>query len=116
VPAETASLAVEVVDPDAGGYVHWLLFDLPPGITGLPAGVPAEAEIDYGSKQAINTSGEVGYGGPCPPEGETHEYIFRVYALDATLDQDGGGSALNVQEALADHTLALAELVGTYGR
>ena len=116
VPEGTGSIAVEMVDPDARGYVHWLLFDLPPGITGLPAGVPTEPTIDYGSRQAINTSGGTGYTGPCPPEGETHEYVFRVYALDAALDLEAGGSALNVQEAMADHTLAMTELVGTYGR
>ena len=116
VPEETASIAIEMVDPDAGGYVHWVLFDLPPGITGLPAGVPTGADADFASKQAINTSGETGYSGPCPPGGQTHQYVFRVYALDAKLDLPAGGSAQNVQEALAVHTLAMTELVGTYGR
>ena len=116
VPEETASIAIEMVDPDAGGYVHWVLFDLPPGITGLPAGVPTGADADFASKQAINTSGETGYSGPCPPGGQTHQYVFRVYALDAKLDLPAGGSAQDVQEALAVHTLAMTELVGTYDR
>src|SRR6266536_4528538 len=42
-PAGAAELALVVVDPDAGGFVHWTAYGLPPGTralasTGLPAG------------------------------------------------------------------------------
>ncbi|MEX0683942.1 MAG: YbhB/YbcL family Raf kinase inhibitor-like protein [Dehalococcoidia bacterium] len=116
VPDGTQAFAVELIDPDAGGFVHWLLFDIPAELDGLPGTVPKSIALTDGSKQAISTTGETGYAGPCPPRGQTHEYVFRIYALDEPLGLDGGGSARNVQEALALHTLAMSELVGTYGR
>ena len=116
LPAGTQSLAVEMIDPDAGGFVHWVIFDIPADLGGLPGEVPHGAELSDGSKQAINTSGEVGYSGPCPPSGQEHEYLFRVYALDEPLGLEGGGSARSVQGALAEHTLAMSELAGTFSR
>jgi len=116
VPDDAQALAVEMVDPDADGFVHWLIFDIAADSGGVTANVPLGAETPEGAKQAINTFGEMGYGGPCPPEGTTHEYVFRLYALDAELGLDGGGSARNVQDALAEHTLAMSEVTGTYGR
>jgi hypothetical protein len=115
VPLDAETLAVEMLDRDADGFVHWIIFDIPADTGGLTAVLPREAEIDEG-KQAINTFGEMGYGGPCPPEGEEHEYVFRLYALDAPLGLEGGGSAGDVQEALAEHTLALSEIAAVYGR
>ena len=45
VPAGTRSLVLIVDDPDAPDpaaprmtWVHWLLYDIPPNITGLPEG------------------------------------------------------------------------------
>ena len=30
----------------------------------------------------MNSFKHIGYGGPCPPAGRVHRYIFRIYALD----------------------------------
>ena len=38
-PPGTSSLALILHDPDAsrlGGFTHWVIFNLPPGSTGLP--------------------------------------------------------------------------------
>jgi Raf kinase inhibitor-like YbhB/YbcL family protein len=85
-------------------------------VSELPAGLPAGEQFGNGSKQAVNGFGDAAYGGPCPPEGEEHEYIFRLYALDAELGLEGGADAGDVRAALADHTLALSELAVVYGR
>src|SRR5215471_18922625 len=63
-PSGTQELAIELLDPDAPGgtFTHWLVYGLPPGISGLPA-VPANAA------EGINDFGRPGYGGPCPPRG-----------------------------------------------
>jgi phosphatidylethanolamine-binding protein (PEBP) family uncharacterized protein len=26
--------------------------------------------------------GPLGYGGPCPPKGDSHHYVFTVFAVD----------------------------------
>jgi Raf kinase inhibitor-like YbhB/YbcL family protein len=88
LPAETGSLAVHCFDPDApdGTFTHWTLWDLDPSRGGLSeGGVPPDA------RQGRNDSGEIGYGGPCPPKGHgAHRYHFRLSALRQPLDIDEG--------------------------
>jgi hypothetical protein len=110
VPAETASLALVMDDPDAPGgtWDHWVIFDIPV-LTDIPEDVGA---LGIGG---VNSWGRVGYGGPCPPGG-THRYFFSLYALDAELGLAEGATKTEVLEALAGHVLAEAMLMGRYGR
>jgi Raf kinase inhibitor-like YbhB/YbcL family protein len=57
----------------------------------------------------------LGYGGPCPPGG-THRYFFKLYALDSKLDLDSGITKAQLIEAMEDHILAEAQLMGKYSR
>src|SRR5438105_2930693 len=83
VPEGARSLGLICDDPDAPGktWVHWVIFNLPPGTRELPEGVPARAGVSGGGAQGTNDFRKVGYGGPCPPGG-SHRYIFKLYALD----------------------------------
>ena len=38
-----------------------------------------------GGFQALTAFGDLGYSGPCPPDGETHVYQFHIYAMDRSL-------------------------------
>ena len=111
IPEGTASLAFIMDDPDApvGLWVHWVLFNLPADSTGLPEGA-AGVGVD-----GLNSWGETGYGGPCPPGG-THRYFFKLYALDTTLDLPAGTAKDALEAAMEGHILAQAELMGTYSR
>ena len=81
-PAGTAALVLVVDDPDAGGFVHWLVLDLPGAEHGtLAAGIPPSATTP---RQGTNDFGHAGWSGPCPPSGE-HRYTFTLYALAAPL-------------------------------
>lgn len=106
-PAGTQSLAVIVIDPDGGDWIHWVQFNIPVVVTSLPeaAGGPA-----IGVK-GNNDFGELGYGGPCPPAGE-HRYIFTLYALDTTLSLVEGTPRVSVEAAMEDHILGTAQLTG----
>ena len=115
LPAGTESLALTMDDPDANGYVHWVMYGVPRDSTGLDAGTSVDEELDDGSLQGVNSRGEIGYTGPCPPGGE-HQYRFRIYALNAEIDLDAGATLTAVEAAIADHVLALSELVGTFSR
>jgi len=77
VPAAAASLALVVSDPDApkGTFIHWLLYDLPPGDGGVAPG-----RLPAGAKEGENSAGRTGWFPPCPPSG-THRYVFTLYAL-----------------------------------
>lgn len=117
VPEGTVSLALVCDDPDApvGTWVHWVIFDIPPGTTSLPAGVPADTTLADGAVQGRNSWGRTGYGGPCPPFG-THRYYFRLYALDTCLGLPPRTGSRELARAMEGHVLGVAELMGTYRR
>ena len=115
LPAGTESLALTVDDLDANGYVHWVMYNIPPDSTGLGADTLPDEELADGSLQGVNGRGEIGYTGPCPPGGE-HRYRFRLFALDAEVDLAAGATLAEVEAAIADHVLALSELLGTFSR
>jgi Raf kinase inhibitor-like YbhB/YbcL family protein len=106
VPSEAKALAVLMDDPDAGGYTHWTVFNMPSDATRVEGGVEGE-----------NSFGDVGYGGPCPPEGDdAHRYVFAVYALRDELGLERGAKPEDVRDAIADQAIARGRLVGTFKR
>lgn len=113
VPAGTAALVLVVDDPDARGFVHWIVLDLAGNDGDLPKGVGPTAAPP---QQGRNDFGKVGWGGPCPPSG-THHYRFTLTALGAPLglgDHPAGG---DVRNALGRATvLGKVTLAGTYKR
>lgn len=117
VPAGTKSLVLISDDPDApaGDWVHWVLYDLPPGLTGLAPGIPAADRIPGGGVQGRTDFGKVGYGGPCPPGG-IHRYFFKLYALNTVLNLAPGATKKQVEKTMQGHVLASGELMGRYQR
>jgi Raf kinase inhibitor-like YbhB/YbcL family protein len=112
-PGEAAVLALIVDDPDASGFVHWVVFDMTASATGsLSAGWSKSPDAP---PQGTNGFGRVGYGGPCPPSG-THRYVFRLLALGEALALSGAPTARQVLDAAAGHILGEASLTGTYAR
>jgi len=117
-PASAKSLALTVTDPDApsGTFTHWVVYNLPANINGLPVGVPKQGQLAHGGRQGKTDFGQVGYGGPCPPAGKEHRYVFTLYALDTMIDVDAGAPRDHVEAAMKGHLVAKGELVGRYGR
>jgi len=113
VPAGTTELALVVDDPDASGgtYVHWVVAHLDPGRREL-----AEGAVPPGATQLANSAGEAAYAGPCPPEGETHDYSFVLYALDEETGLDGGATVEDLRAAMEGHVLGEATLTAPYSR
>jgi Raf kinase inhibitor-like YbhB/YbcL family protein len=117
-PEQTKSFALIMHDPDAsraGGFTHWVLYNIPAGITELPSNLSQRGQVAGSCVQGTNDSGKIGYVGPCPPAG-THRYLTRLYALDTELNLKPGASHQEVQEAMRGHILRQAELTGTYTR
>jgi Raf kinase inhibitor-like YbhB/YbcL family protein len=112
-PSGTKSLALICDDPDAprGAWVHWVLFNLPANLRGLPEGAPVGDAVD-----GTNDFGNLGYGGPAPPKGKPHRYFFKLYALNKTLDLPAGATKDEVLAACKGHVLAEGEWMGTYQR
>jgi Raf kinase inhibitor-like YbhB/YbcL family protein len=123
VPAGTKSLALTVYDPDAptgSGWWHWVVFNMDPKSTGLPANAGDENAklVPEGSIQSRTDFGRTGYGGPCPPAGDKpHHYVFTLFALDvAQLPLDENAPAAMVGFYLHQHTIGKARLTGIFGR
>jgi Raf kinase inhibitor-like YbhB/YbcL family protein len=112
-PPETAALALVVDDPDARGWVHWVVFDL----TGTSSGGIAEgvSTSPDAPPQGTNDFRRVGWGGPCPPSGE-HRYVFRLLALDEPLGLTGAPRAAEVLAAAEGHVVGEAHLTARYRR
>jgi Raf kinase inhibitor-like YbhB/YbcL family protein len=113
-PAKTQSFAILVEDPDARkvDFCHWVLFNIPPGKAAVAAAVQPIRLLGEGEQQGLNDFGEIGYGGPKPPDG-VHRYLFRLFALDQVLKVDGDLDRDDLLTAIKGHVLEEATLRGT---
>lgn len=117
VPHGTKSLALIVSDPDAPTppWIHWVVFNIPPTVTGLDAGMSADKISGIGIGK--NTAGKTSYYPACPPIGHgKHRYHFVLYALDSVLPLQTGADYENVYRNIKEHTIAHATLIGTFAR
>jgi len=113
VPEDAVSLALVVDDPDARDpagkvWVHWLVWNLAPDRDSIPEHWDAEE-----AAEGTNDFGEVGYGGPSPPDGE-HTYRFKLYALDEELGVTQGATKGELGAAMEGSVLAQTQLTGTH--
>ncbi|MEM3669604.1 MAG: YbhB/YbcL family Raf kinase inhibitor-like protein [Nitrososphaerota archaeon] len=117
-PPDTKSfvLIMEDLDAPAGIFTHWLIYNIPGNIDRLEEGVVKIEKLPNGIMQGINDFKEVGYGGPCPPPGKPHRYIFRMYALDELLDLKPRLSKQELLNSIKNHIIGTAELSGIYSR
>lgn len=113
-PEGTSSYALTCYDPDAptgSGWWHWIAFDIPADVTALDAG----AALPTAAREWQNDYGYDGYGGPCPPPGPAHRYVFTVYALDvAELGVPEGATSAGCRFNLLAHVLDSASFTATF--
>lgn len=125
-------------------FFHWVLVDIPPGLTTISAGSHSDGVIARGKPGPEATGGTAaagglrhgindytswfandqdmagdyyGYDGPCPPWNDAlvHRYVFTVYALDIDrLPLEGKFTGAQVRAAIQGHVLDQASLTGTY--
>lgn len=117
-PKDTKSFAITVYDPDAptgSGFWHWVAVNIPATTTSLAKGwKPAAADAGL---ELSNDYGAVGYGGPCPPAGKPHSYIFTVYALKTDkLDLPAGATNAVARFMVHSQILGKTTLTAKYGQ
>jgi len=119
-PQNTKSYAIALWDPNvpSGLFVHWLLFNIPAGVTSLKAGAGSQSDAGVGATHGFTDFGFSHYGGPCPGSGEPpHHYHFTVYALD--VERVEGGSATTTYARFRyvtnSNVVATGEIIGLYG-
>ena len=72
-----AELVLIMDDPDAGdGFTHWMVAGIDTATTGT-----GEGAVPAGAVEGENDFGDDGYGGPDPPGGDRHRYVFQLLAL-----------------------------------
>jgi hypothetical protein len=118
-PPGTRSLALIVDDPDApsGTFYHWGVFNIPHNQREIPRGA-GNGGSNTNFVQAVNSFGNSGYGGPCPPQGHgPHRYRFKLYALDVDkLALPPDAKIPEVEQQAQQHKIAVAQIIGTYER
>jgi Raf kinase inhibitor-like YbhB/YbcL family protein len=120
LPLGTRSIAIVMDDPDARTprpFVHWLIYNIPPDVKSLDAGLPTAPQLDLprgAALQGSNGRKSIGYFGPRPPQGDPpHHYQIKVYALDQALKLEPGADEDKLLEAMKGHVLGQGRLVGT---
>lgn len=115
-PEGTHSFALVLEDPDAPDktFTHWILYNLPAECRELPENAK-ESSLPKGTVQGQNDFNQLGFSGPCPPNG-THRYFFKLFALDQPLDLKSGATKAELMQAIGGHILDAAEVMGRYTR
>jgi hypothetical protein len=116
VPEGTKTFALIVHDPDApraGGWTHWVVFNIPVTVNHIAEDAPKNGRLQGGGVQGLNDGGRQGYMGPCPPSG-THRYYFRLFALNTNLELPETAKKADLEKAMQGHIVAQAELMGRY--
>jgi Raf kinase inhibitor-like YbhB/YbcL family protein len=116
VSGKAVSLVLIMDDPDVPTYLredgmwdHWIVFNMPRTLTEIPEDSQPEGVPGSSTRKTLS------YGGPCPPDRE-HRYFFKLYALDTKLDLPEGATKKQVEDAMQDHIIEKAVLMGKYER
>jgi Raf kinase inhibitor-like YbhB/YbcL family protein len=120
-PAGTRSFVLTLYDPDAptgSGWWHWVLANIPATTSELPRGSGSgQSGLPPGAVQGRTDYGSAGYGGPAPPPGKPHRYIFTLYALKVDhidVDENSSGALAGFMTRM--NALDSATLTAYYGR
>jgi len=118
--AISKSLAIIVNDPDAGsggGFVHWIAWNVEL-VKMIPEKIPNTPEVTFPltALQGLNSFGNIVYNAPCPPQGQTHRYFFKIYGLDSQLSLPAGSTKDQLVKAMEGHVVQYGETYVTYGR
>ena len=117
-PHDAKAFAIICHDPDAPlvspngtyGFVHWVLYNIPGGVT----------SIEEGTKQftsGTNDFGATGYRGPMPPIGHgSHCYYFWLLALKEAFDLEQGLNLWDFLAKIEPQLIGMNRLVGRYIR
>jgi len=113
-PASTMGFAFTMNDvdaPRAGGFHHWVVYNIPAGVHQLAG---------HGQNpftEGTNSFGQTHYDGPCPPPtGQVHHYIFTVYALSVAQVPGAALTFEQLLQAIAPDVVGATSVIGTFRR
>lgn len=121
-PSSVVTFALIMHDTDVADRrksednLHWMVYNIPAGATGLAEGQPATANLPDGTIQAKHSRGAAGYMPPGAPAGPYHHYIFELYGLDIKLDLGPDATRADLLKAMDGHVVAKASITGRFHR
>ena len=110
-PPDAVEIALTMQDLDAPGFTHWVAAGIDPTTVAI-----AEGQTPLGAVEALNGNGDLGYTGPCPPAGSTHNYVLTVHYLGEATGLADGDSGEGMLARLAASAIWSAEVSGTFSR
>lgn len=114
IPKTTKSLVLIVDDPDATRvcghtWIHWIVYNIPPSKEIIEENSIPGLEIK-------NSFGNKKYGGPSPPpESKTHNYYFKIFALNKKLKENMKSLSI-LQENMKNSIIDSTQIIGKYSR
>jgi len=119
-PTNTKSFALSIIDPHpvAKNWVHWFLINIPFRERAIQEGASMMDMLPPGSKELLNSYGELGYGGPAPPKGSgVHPYVATLYSLNVESLTLGKETMLGqFQRTIDGKVIAEASMTGYFER
>ena len=108
-PLETITFVLMVDDADAPGGVwnHWIVYNIPYTVTEFQ-------ENQWQGKVACNSYGEQRWLGPFPANTLNHQYEFKMYALNASLDLSTAMDSKAIMAEAQHHVIDTAIMVVQY--
>ncbi|MGH6882574.1 YbhB/YbcL family Raf kinase inhibitor-like protein [Hypericibacter sp.] len=120
-PQNAQSFVLTVFDKDAPngmGWFHWVVVNIPNTVNSLPPGASGDGAVEAtGAIQTRTDFGTPGYGGPCPPVGTAHRYIFTITALRVSkipVDQEATPALVSI--FIEANKIASASFTAIYAR
>ena len=95
VAPDIVTLALSIVDETTNNSVQWIVANIQPSQTAL-----TEGSVPSGAIEGINALGNIGFGAPCPPAGETHTYRLTGYGLSQQLELENGVDSATLIQAI----------------
>lgn len=114
VRGDVQEFALVMADPEAEGGIfhHWIVTGISRDVRSLEAG-----KLPAGAVTARTSSGNAGYVGPCPPDGERHRYVLTLFPLGRRLQLPAGSPTKDALDAIDAARLGgEGELRGTFAR
>jgi hypothetical protein len=117
VPQGTKSLALVIYDPDAPTkmFVHWVAYNISPEQKMLPENIK-KGKKNNEITQGLNELGELGYVAPCPPNGETHRYVFDLYALNEKLTFKDPPTKSDLESIMNGNLIGYGQLIAKFAK
>ena len=113
IPDNAKSLVLVLDDGTAelDKSIQWVVWNIDPRTRELVE------SSSGGGIEGMNDYQHIGYTPPCPPRGQTHLYLFRLFGLDTTLSLDPRTLTRDeLEQAMNMHVVAGGTLVASYTR